>query len=98
MKKDFFDITGMTCSACANRIEKGVKKLPGIQEVSVNLLKNSMMVSYDETALNRDDIIQSVEKAGYGASVKEETQKSQVSSNTGAEKKDAAKEQYKLMK
>lgn len=57
-----------------------------------------MMVSYDETALNRDDIIQSVEKAGYGASVKEETQKSQVSSNTGAEKKDAAKEQYKLMK
>ena len=55
MKKDFFDITGMTCSACANRIEKGVKKLPGIQEVSVNLLKNSMMVSYDETALNRDD-------------------------------------------
>ena len=98
MKKDFFDITGMTCSACANRIEKGVKKLPGIQEVSVNLLKNSMMVSYDETALNRDDIIQSVEKAGYGASVKEETQTSQVSSNTGAEKKDAAKEQYKLMK
>ena len=98
MKKDFFDITGMTCSACANRIEKGVKKLPGIQEVSVNLLKNSMMVSYDEIALNRDDIIQSVEKAGYGASVKEETQKSQVSSNTGAEKKDAAKEQYKLMK
>lgn len=98
MKKDFFDITGMTCSACANRIEKGVKKLPGIQEVSVNLLKNSMIVSYDETALNRDDIIQSVEKAGYGASVKEETQKSQVSSNTGAEKKDAAKEQYKLMK
>ena len=98
MKKDFFDITGRTCSACANRIEKGVKKLPGIQEVSVNLLKNSMMVSYDETALNRDDIIQSVEKAGYGASVKEETQKSQVSSNTGAEKKDAAKEQYKLMK
>ena len=75
-----------------------MKKLPGIQEVSVNLLKNSMMVSYDETALNRDDIIQSVEKAGYGASVKEETQKSQVSSNTGAEKKDAAKEQYKLMK
>ena len=49
MKKDFFDITGMTCSACANRIEKGVKKLPGIQEVSVNLLKNSMVVTYDDS-------------------------------------------------
>lgn len=59
MKKDFFDITGMTCSACANRIEKGVKRLPGIQEVSVNLKKNSMVVSYDESISDRDAIVQS---------------------------------------
>lgn len=48
MKKESFDITGMTCSACANRIEKTVKKVPGLQEVSVNLLKNSMVTSYDK--------------------------------------------------
>ena len=67
MRKEQFDITGMTCSACSARVEKSVAKLPGIQEVSVNLLKNSMVASYDETALDTGQIIQAVEKAGYGA-------------------------------
>ena len=39
LQKEQFDITGMTCSACSARIEKSVGKLPGIKEVSVNLLK-----------------------------------------------------------
>ena len=67
MRKEQFDITGMTCSACSARVEKSVAKLPGIQEVSVNLLKNSMVASYDEAALDTGQIIQAVEKAGYGA-------------------------------
>ena len=67
MRKEQFDITGMTCSACSARVEKSVSKLPGIQEVSVNLLKNSMVASYDENALDTLQIIQAVEKAGYGA-------------------------------
>lgn len=70
-KKDFsmeqFNITGMTCSACSSRIEESVSKLPGIQEVSVNLLKNSMVASYDESVLDTAGIVQAVEKAGYGA-------------------------------
>ena len=49
------------------RIEKSVAKLPGIQEVSVNLLKNSMVASYDESVLDTEGIVQAVEKAGYGA-------------------------------
>ena len=52
MQKEQFDITGMTCSACSARIEKSVGKLPGIKEVSVNLLKNSMVASYDESVLD----------------------------------------------
>lgn len=40
LQKEQFDITGMTCSACSARVEKSVSKLPGIQEVAVNLLKN----------------------------------------------------------
>ena len=44
MKKEQFDITGMTCSACSSRVEGCVVKLPGVKEVSVNLLKNSMVV------------------------------------------------------
>ena len=67
MHKDQFDITGMTCSACSSRIEKSVAKLPGIQEVSVNLLKNSMVASYDESVLDAAGIVQAVEKAGYGS-------------------------------
>ena len=43
MKKEQFDITGMTCSACSSRVEGCVVKLPGVKEVSVNLLKNSML-------------------------------------------------------
>ncbi|MDO4546024.1 MAG: heavy metal translocating P-type ATPase [Bacillota bacterium] len=62
-----FDITGMSCAACSARVEKSALNLPGIREVSVNLLKNSMVVSYDETALNTQQIIDTVVKAGYGA-------------------------------
>ena len=61
MQKEQFDITGMTCSACSARIEKSVAKLPGIQEVSVNLLKNSMVASYDESVLDTEGIVQAVE-------------------------------------
>ena len=67
LQKEQFDITGMTCSACSARIEKSVGKLPGIKEVSVNLLKNSMVASYDEAILDTAGIVQAVEKAGYGA-------------------------------
>ena len=59
----------MTCSACSAHVEKAVGKLEGIETVSVNLLKNSMVVEYDETALNADDIINAVKSGGYGASL-----------------------------
>ena len=57
-----YDLLGLLC-----RIEKSVGKLPGIKEVSVNLLKNSMVASYDESVLDTAGIVQAVEKAGYGA-------------------------------
>lgn len=71
MKKNF-DVTGMTCSACSSRVEKAVAALPGVSDVNVNLLKNSMAVNYDESKLQLQDIIDSVTKAGYGASEKTE--------------------------
>lgn len=67
MKKDYFDITGMTCSACSARIEKNVSKLDGMKIVNVNLLKNSMSVEYDDQILTAADIVGRVEKTGYGA-------------------------------
>ncbi len=64
-----FDITGMSCAACSARVEKAVSSLPGVTEASVNLLKNSMSASFDDTALTATDIVAAVEKAGYGASL-----------------------------
>ena len=69
--KEKFDVTGMSCSACSSHVEKSVSNLEGIKTVSVNLLTNSMQVEYDETNLDTGQIIEAVEHAGYGASVKE---------------------------
>ena len=97
LRKEQFDITGMTCSACSARVEKSVAKLDGVQEVAVNLLKNSMVASYDETILNTDQIVQAVVKSGYGAFPKAEN-KVQTKSGTQAPAKDIAKEEYQNMK
>ncbi len=74
MRKEQFDITGMTCSACSSRVEGCVVKLPGVKDVSVNLLKNSMVVSYDETQLSTAGIVEAVENTGYGAIPKSDPQ------------------------
>ena len=60
-------ITGMSCAACSARIDKAIRSLKGIKEVNVNLLTNSMVVSYDEKVLSTQKIIDTVVKAGYGA-------------------------------
>lgn len=69
MKKQKFAVTGMTCSACSSHVEKSVRKLSGMEKVSVNLLTNSMQVEYDETVCDTEKIIAAVEKGGYGASL-----------------------------
>ncbi len=71
MRKETFDVTGMSCAACSTRVEKSVSKLNGIKSVSVNLLKNSMAVEYDEDILSSANITEAVMKAGYGASPRE---------------------------
>ncbi|MBQ7359920.1 MAG: heavy metal translocating P-type ATPase [Lachnospiraceae bacterium] len=62
-----YNITGMSCAACSARVEKAVSKLPGVDSCSVNLLTNSMNV---EGSASAGEIIEAVEKAGYGASLK----------------------------
>lgn len=69
MRKEKYAVTGMTCSACSSHVEKSVRKLPGIEEVAVNLLTNSMQVVYDDALCGEVQIIEAVEKAGYGASL-----------------------------
>ena len=48
--KQTFDVTGMTCAACSARVEKATRAVPGVADVAVNLLKNSMDVAFDDGA------------------------------------------------
>ena len=69
--KQKFDVTGMSCSACSAHVEKAVSRVPGVDQVQVNLLQNSMVVEYEDEATDTAAIIHAVEDAGYGASVKD---------------------------
>lgn len=70
MRKETYDVTGMTCSSCVRHVEKAVEKQPGVKKVTVNLLKNSMVVDYDENKLNQAEIENAVSDAGYGANLR----------------------------
>ena len=69
MKKQLLDITGMSCSACSSRIEKVVNRMQGVEQMSVNLLKNNAHVTFDESVVNEKAIIARIEKLGFGAKV-----------------------------
>ena len=100
MKKETYDITGMSCAACSARIEKGISGMEGMQQCSVNLLKNSMTVSYDEAKLDSGKIVHQVEDIGYGASL-HQTQGSKTTGASGRGKNgatDAAAAAAKQMK
>ena len=60
-----FQITGMTCAACATRIEKGLKKMDGVQDANVNLALEKAMVKFDPAVMNPSDIQKKVRDLGY---------------------------------
>ncbi|MCB9498698.1 MAG: cadmium-translocating P-type ATPase [Bacillales bacterium] len=72
MKKELYDITGMSCASCQVRVQTALEKVEGVKEVNVNLLSNSMSVVYDESKIEKKNIIKSVKAVGYGASLREE--------------------------
>ncbi len=83
--KQKFSIIGMSCAACVGHVNKAVVHLKGVNNVDVNLLSNSMVVDYDETVVNVNDIINAVSDAGYGAKIYEKV------NNNAALKKDLHK-------
>ena len=95
MRKEQFDVTGMSCAACSSRVDKCVRALDGVSDVSVNLLKNSMSVEFDETAVDDATIVAAVEKAGYGASPRVQKEGKR---EKGKEEKDTAREEYMKMR
>ena len=65
MHQESLKISGMSCAACAARIEKGLKKIEGVESVNVNLALERATVNYDENKLKREQIDQVVQKLGY---------------------------------
>ena len=67
--KERFDVSGMTCASCQANVQKAVEKL-GVDFVNVNLISETMTVSYDDGKISENDIIKAVEKISYGAKPK----------------------------
>lgn len=71
-QKQSFAIEGMTCQACATRIEKVLNKKDAIAQAQVNFASEEAQVVFDNQKITTDDVIRFIEKAGYQASVKKE--------------------------
>lgn len=101
--KRTFDITGMTCAACSARVEKATRKVEGVADVAVNLLKNSMEVTFaeeDDSAADEvsANICAAVSKAGYGAAVRGEASAASARGASGNASTSAAQEQERRMR
>ena len=73
IKEANLQITGMTCAACATRIEKGLNKMDGVEQATVNLALEKSSIKYDPTKLNEEDFEKKIEALGYGV-VKQKTE------------------------
>src|SRR6266702_2332562 len=67
-------LEGMTCASCAMRIEKGLRKVPGVKDASVNFATEQATVTYDPTQANLEQMIQKVDAVGYKARPQKSTQ------------------------
>lgn len=83
--KEKFNVTGMTCSACSAHVEKSVGKLEGVQSVNVNLLQNSMNVTFEPEVVDTAAIIQAVKSGGYGASLADGQKETPTPQNIAAD-------------
>lgn len=64
-KKTTLQISGMTCAACAARLEKGLARLSGVSEVNVNLATNKATLSYDQEQVTLAQVLAKIESIGY---------------------------------
>ena len=78
--KQIFQVTGMSCAACANHVEKAVSRLDGVETVGVNLMLGSMSVTYNEKAVTDEAIMAAVTAAGYGAQRGSDTERGKAKS------------------
>ncbi|CAG9613639.1 Copper-exporting P-type ATPase [Bacillus rhizoplanae] len=88
-----FDITGMTCAACANKIEKRLNKLDGVEKATVNFALESVLVEYNSNQVSIPDMKEAIKKLGYALEQKQEKMGEQVDHR----QKEIEKQQGKLI-
>lgn len=72
-KKINLDIEGMTCAACSNRIEKVIRKMEGIENITVNLAMNTATIVYKDGLITIETILEKITKLGYKGKLQEES-------------------------
>jgi P-type Cu+ transporter len=65
-------VSGMTCASCVMRVEKKLKRVPGVADAAVNLATERATVTFDRTQTDTTALVKAVESAGYGATVNEQ--------------------------
>ncbi len=66
-------VTGMTCAACAARVQKGLARAPGVRDAAVNFATERATVEYDPMSATAAGLVEAVEASGYGARIEEVT-------------------------
>ncbi|HAS74807.1 MAG TPA: heavy metal translocating P-type ATPase, partial [Clostridiales bacterium UBA8960] len=69
MKTEIYKIDGMTCASCSSAVERATRKLVGVESSDVNLSTEKLTITYNETALEKESIVETVKKAGYSATI-----------------------------
>ena len=92
-----FKITGMSCAACQANVEKAAMKLNGSVKAEVNLLSNTMTVTFNEALLTEQDFIEAINSIGYGATLYTENKKGKLKSEW-QERKDTEERNISSMK
>ncbi len=97
MKTSKFKVTGMTCAACQANVEKAAMKLNGTVKAEVNLLSNTMTVTFNDALLTEQDFIEAINSIGYGAVIFTENKKSKLKSEW-QERKESEEKDISSMK
>ncbi len=92
-----FQVTGMTCSACSAHVHKSVSKLDGVGECNVNLLSNSMTVSFDPDSCSVAEIVSAVQSGGYDAVVADKSVKESSIAPTALAAQEYKQLQFRLI-
>src|SRR5690606_11670758 len=66
VRKETINISGISCAACAARIEKGLQGLAGVRHVAVNLALEQAALEYDDQAVTKEKLVETIKNLGYG--------------------------------